>query len=453
MSNGDTSNNTSNGSPHHHHHHDAPIMKTADDAILAKVATVEAGYYQDPYVTAMSRHASGITTTPTATNRRRQIQPIIKRGTHARVCCMDRAITSFLEFHHNNTNSKAQVLVLGCGKDTSYFRHVLHNKTEQSESTTTTIGWYEVDHPSVIQAKAAIVREAPHVFGATVKKSVHGFSISPTGKKSKTATTNGSSSSRESKKQKQTLAPIIDEGDEEEDEEEGDVVMPMETEQFDAFEESTLESTTTDKSDTSTCHWIQHDLRESPPALVEKLTHTSHFDPSLPTLVLLECVLMYLPDDESRQLLQCLTQLLPHICVCAYEPILGSDNFGTVMEQHLTRAGVTSHDSGLHVVRTLDAQLDKLLACGFTRAAGCDMAAAYDSVLTPVQRRDATKAEFLDELEEWQLIMHHYCLIVAAAANNDEESGDDQNFGALLCSIGESSAMGFDPTKTVQKSK
>ena len=142
------------------------IMATADDAILAKLATVQAGYYQDPFLESFGRHAIGLGGNGSGT-RRRQVQPIIKRGTHARVCCMDRVLEAFLE----SPNDKKQVVILGCGKDTAFFRHTTCNKFSN-------IQWIEVDHASVIQTKATIIQDSPTVFHSKVEKTTLGFSIS-----------------------------------------------------------------------------------------------------------------------------------------------------------------------------------------------------------------------------------------------------------------------------------
>ena len=60
---------------------DSPVKATADDAMVAKLAATHAGYYTDPFIGAMTEHIK---------NRdNKKPQPIIKRGTHARVCVMD----------------------------------------------------------------------------------------------------------------------------------------------------------------------------------------------------------------------------------------------------------------------------------------------------------------------------------------------------------------------------
>ena len=117
------------------------IMATANNAIVAKHAAVMAGYYDDPFLEPFCRQSdnvgtmgapgevrSGSQSSSLDQHRqhqhhqypgRRQVQPIIKRGTHARVCCMDRVLSRFL----GAPNKTKQVVILGAGKDTSFFRY------------------------------------------------------------------------------------------------------------------------------------------------------------------------------------------------------------------------------------------------------------------------------------------------------------------------------------------
>ena len=381
-------------------HQDRAIIATADDAVLAKLATVKAGYYKDPYIEQLSQHASGIAEARGGGRGRsqRQVQPIIKRGTHARVCCMDRTIAAFVDYHSSSSSSShsshkketvVQVVVLGCGKDTSYFRHGRPH-----------VRWYEVDHPSVLQAKAAILQTAPDLFLSHIGKTEYGYSISTKHRHTK-----------------------------------GD--------------DDTSKSGDNTTITTNECHLVEFDLRESPQKLLDALVlQTKSFDAQAPTLFLFECVLMYMPDDASRALLQCLTQQpnLPQSYVCCYEPILGSDSFGKMMEQNLVHAGVGQLDSCLRRTRTLEAHLDKLIRCGFSHAVGCDMAQAYESVVTQAQRTQANRCEFLDELEEWLMIMRHYCFVVATTA-------PESDFAKHFCSVGSASALGFTKGKCTTKTK
>jgi O-methyltransferase involved in polyketide biosynthesis len=134
---------------------DRPVKATADDAILAKLATAQAGYYVDPFLDAFSQGLIGITDEIKGGGRRRRtIQPIIKRGTHARVCVMDRALSAFLT--ENSDSACCQVCVLGAGKDTSYFRYCNGN-IMGTERIPKNVIWYEVHHTSVLQEKANLI--------------------------------------------------------------------------------------------------------------------------------------------------------------------------------------------------------------------------------------------------------------------------------------------------------
>ena len=357
-------------------------MATADDAVLAKLATVQAGYYSDPFIEPLCLHASGIA--ESRGRRQRQVQPIIKRGTHARVCCMDRSIAAFIEYHSSNKNNSVQIVVMGSGKDTSYFRHGRSH-----------VRWYEVDHPSVLQTKASILQATPDLFQSQTQKTEYGYLISTT----------------------RSTGP------------------------------SSEDPTTCRKTE---CHLVEHDLRENPQKLLDTLIQkTGSFDAAAPTLFLFECVLMYMPDDASRSLLQCLAQsqsssTIPQAYICCYEPILGSDSFGKMMERNLVQAGVGLPDSCLRTTRTLEEQLDKLVRSGFSHAAGCDMAQAYETVMTQAQRTKANQCEFLDELEEWLMIMRHYCFVVATTV-------PDSDFAKQFLAVGPMSALGFVEGKCITK--
>jgi hypothetical protein len=131
-----------------------------------------------------------------------------------------------------------------------------------------------------------------------------------------------------------------------------------------------------------------------------------------------------------------------------YEPILGNDPFGRVMETNLARVGLATEGASLLETRDLGAQLDRCLATGWITATGCDLWMAYDSVLTAAQRQRANRAEPLDEWEEFVLIMQHYCLVVATAASAE---GDKAKAGAAIgqafVEISPTSILGFCPGK------
>lgn len=129
---------------------DRPVIATAEDALLAKQATVAAGYYVDPFLEYFAR------------NPVRMVQPIIKRGTLARVACIDRAVVSFAKLHSHHS---CQIVVLGAGLDTTYLRTVAGLLDDMPSSIP---AWFEVDHPSVVLSKAKTMTKHASLMKVTV---------------------------------------------------------------------------------------------------------------------------------------------------------------------------------------------------------------------------------------------------------------------------------------------
>jgi O-methyltransferase involved in polyketide biosynthesis len=376
---------------------DQPIMATAQDALSAKEAAVRSGYYDDPFLQALDPNYH----TQAHNNRRRQVEPLIKRGTHARVCCMDRAIATFIDLHQQlENNHTLQVIVLGAGKDTSFFRYITgrlrlnsstkEETTSQSQSPPqTNVRWYEVDHEAVISEKVAAIQNAPDIFDAQVTGQQHGCW--------------------------KLQSSNHDDNDDHDDN----------------------NNDATNGASSSCCYMISHDLRQDPQTLLDKMSRTSELDAHAPTLVVMECVQMYLPEESSRTLLQALVQHCPDACLCSYEPMLLTDPFGQVMEKNLVAAQVARPDSCLVRIRTLEQHLQRLTSNSglFAHAVGCDMWSAYNHVLTKQQRLTANQCDFLDEVEEWMLIMKHYCLVVACTHKC--------TIRTRYCEVGTDAAMGF----------
>ena len=316
---------------------DHPIIATAEDAITTKFAAIEAGYYNDRFVR------------PFAARRQshRPVQVIIKRGTFARVMCVSKMISSFLE---SVKEEEAQVIVLGAGKDTRYFQLVQGDLARERPSL---IRWAEIDHPSVLIDKLNVIKSDEQLFGVTV----------------------------------------VDDG----------------ANQLPSVRK--LKPTNADQTATSSCHLIPFDLRKDPSMLCD-LLRRSGFQSEIPTIFVSECVFMYLPKTATERLLQSMSQAFSRSCICLYEPILGSGAFGRMMQDNLTRAGVARPDTCLLRTRSIDDYASMILPY-FSRMVGCDMYSAYETILTLEQRTTANRCEFLDELEEFMLIMKVYCIAVA----------------------------------------
>ena len=389
-------------------------------------------------------------------------EPLIRRGTHARVCAMDRALTAFLSAslgggvddggEHQQQGNKTkesdacvkQVVVMGAGRDTSYLRYIDNKLIDGSnalghhyrqETRRERVRWYEVDHPGVMHKKMALLKTSPRVIMDEMQKDATGnvsYAVAVRTRKE------GIASSTTATKGQSDL----------------DTTGSMDMMDVDLRGQK-LESSLPNNGAILPYHLIGFDLRLSPLQLFETLQSALHgFDPSVPTLFLFECVLMYLPESSAISLLRGISSVCgPNAIVAIYDPVLGNDGFGRVMEQHLTRAGVAvppTVDSNdqlcLTACRTIDSHLDHLTACGFDIATGCNLLAAYDTVIGLAQRARANAVEMLDEIEEWMLIMRHYCLVVAGIT-----TGSEIDLASHLCSAGDHSPLGFLSTKSVMR--
>jgi hypothetical protein len=405
---------------------------------------------------------------------------MIRRGTHAREMAMERAIDAFLwldippsssssprgeedgeeeEGRHGPgrcSRKRRQVVILGSGRDTAYLRHRFGRKKKKEEGgddddtghENDDVRWFEVDHPSMIEQKA-------HIWLPRCVPNGHDY-VCITRKHKRDENVKGSDGD---------LSYSI-------------VISPR---------EAPLPSS-------SDYHLVGHDLRTSPESLFQKLSHPEHgYDESSPTLFVLECVLMYLPEPSVSDLLSRIaasptssTSRSSFVAVAIYDPIPGHDRFGQLMIENLKRAGVLSsgsvgrrggddkhkHDNqnpglmSLEKTRTLMDQLTRLVrTCGFDVSVGCDMVDAYDhGVILPEDRERAMRCEALDELEEFTLMMRHYCLLMGVAtsstrgasirvdednsigcesASSDCDGNCGSDVGIRLCSVGANSPMGF----------
>ncbi|KAL3816992.1 hypothetical protein ACHAXA_010112 [Cyclostephanos tholiformis] len=534
-------------------HHDAvddAVKSTADDAALAKLSCVDMGYYDDPHLRPMSVGAGGLLRgrggdgwdrgggggggggggfdgdgeidddhgprrrnprfidrrlrrNETNTHRRRGgddpsgTEPMIRRGTHARAMAVERAIDAFLSLDAPsptiNSSSpscwweqqqqqrvveegrrsrgqylrrRRQIVILGSGRDTTYLRYRFGRKKIKREGDDDGHGcddddvrWFEVDYPSMIERKARIW------LPRCVPDGHHHVCV-------------------------ETRHKRDEHGEEGSD---GDSSYSIVISPRGASSSSSL---------SSDYHLVGHDLRSSPEYLFQKLAHPENgYNESSPTLFILECVLMYLPETSARDLLSRIaasptssTSTPSFVAVAIYDPIPGHDRFGQLMIENLKRAGIADDGDGhvgdddhendnknrgllsLEGTRTLTDQLSRLVrTCGFDVAVGCDMIDAYDhGVVHAEDRERAMRCEALDELEEFTLMMRHYCLLMSVATSSirgasirlDENDsggcecastacdGDGEiDVGIRLCSMGVDSPMGFREGRCIVMTK
>ena len=129
---------------------------------------------------------------------------------------------------------------------------------------------------------------------------------------------------------------------------------------------------------------------------------------SLPTFILLECVLVYMQAEKASQLLAWAARSFPSAAVLVYDPTRPHDAFGLQMQKNLRARGCPF--LSIASVADPEAHAHRLLACGWGRAEAADMRSVYRRLLEPRARAQAERAEMLDEVEEWHLMLAHYAL-------------------------------------------
>jgi [phosphatase 2A protein]-leucine-carboxy methyltransferase len=152
------------------------------------------------------------------------------------------------------------------------------------------------------------------------------------------------------------------------------------------------------------------DLRDlastSPPSI-------PNLSSDLPTLLISECCLCYLPPQTTSSILGHFTTIIPSasLAIILYEPIRPYDSFGKTMLTNLASRGIQLQTVCRYY--SLAAQRSRLASAGFTSGQGAaDVEQIYYSQewVTEAERERVERLEWLDEVEEWKLLASHYCV-------------------------------------------
>lgn len=313
---------------------DKIIRQTDGDASTSRLSAVALGYLHDDFARSFVQGQIP------------RRYPLINRGTYVRTSAIDRLVDEFLattvdanNTHHSAT-PLAQVISLGAGSDTRFFR--LSTPHRQA------LLYHELDFVDNVHAKLSAIDSSPQL-----KHKIQESFSSP-----------------------QDIQVSTDK--------------------------------TSLLSSTYNLHAI--DLRQfaqdSPPAIPNLRT-------DLPTLLLSECCLCYVPPTTTTQILSHFTNLIPtaSLALILYEPIRPYDNFGKTMISNLGSRGIELQT--LKRYYSLAAQRERLKKAGFATGQGArDVEQIYygDEWVSPAERDRVERLEWLDEVEEWKLLARHYCV-------------------------------------------
>lgn len=136
-------------------------------------------------------------------------------------------------------------------------------------------------------------------------------------------------------------------------------------------------------------------------------------DYGLPTLIILECVIVYSKTVDTERMLQYLSKIFSKSAVVVYEQVKLSDPYGCQMMKNLEDRGCPLHGIS-KTPRELAVRLQK---AGWAASGALDMLQVWENerLIGNNEKLRATKLEGLDEFEEWNLIQRHYVLAIASA--------------------------------------
>ncbi|CAG5910799.1 leucine carboxyl methyltransferase 1 isoform 1-T1 [Menidia menidia] len=130
-------------------------------------------------------------------------------------------------------------------------------------------------------------------------------------------------------------------------------------------------------------------------------------DPELPTLLLSECVMVYMTPLQSSNLAHWAAETFHTAMFINYEQVNMGDRFGQVMIENLQRRQCTL--AGVESCQSLDSQKERFLRTGWEHADALDMITVY-SMLPQDDVARIESLEFLDERELLQQLLQHYSI-------------------------------------------
>ncbi|KAL7276544.1 carboxy methyl transferase for protein phosphatase 2A [Rhizina undulata] len=296
---------------------DKVVQQTDQDASQSRLSAVVTGYLEDKFV---------------GTFVGKEVQrryPLINRGTYVRTTAIDMLVNRFI----SSTPSKKQIISLGAGSDTRYFRLL------DDPATANSIIYHEFDFAAVTSQKIASIIKSP------------------------------------------AITSLVSDPALRIDQEAGTLYSPR-----------------------YSIH--PFDLRSLQPGCKVP----EGIDPSLPTLFISECCLIYLSPEEADNILKWITRDFSGAAgIILYEPIGGDDAFGKVMVQNLAARGIVLKT--LKRYSSLGRQKERLRVLGFSGGQeAADVDYIHDYWVSAEERERIAGLEMLDEVEEWQLLARHYCI-------------------------------------------
>lgn len=335
---------------------DLAVMSTNDDAFETKISAMDAGYFQDRFLAAMKEQYLCQTLDPTNAIRRRQ--PVMNRGTYARILVKDRIITSILSSPPVSTAAVVQFVSLGAGFDTLPFRLIeqwLQDKKTGVDRPV--LNYVEVDLSPVVTMKQRLCRS----FLCQQQQRGNFFTS--------VQYTNQSMTARDAHGSRYSL-------------------HACDLRDVDAFRAMLFSQDELGAQFNAGRHAV--------------------------TIVISELSLVYMEARDADAVIDGIARWVegPRVFV-NLEPIQGGDNFGELMDENVAARG--SALLGMRTYPSMDSQRMRFVRLGWKSVAVETMLRLWnDAVARTGQAARLRTVELLDEVEELNLLLGHYCVVVAS---------------------------------------
>ncbi|KAJ3276643.1 hypothetical protein HDV01_004176 [Terramyces sp. JEL0728] len=140
----------------------------------------------------------------------------------------------------------------------------------------------------------------------------------------------------------------------------------------------------------------------------------------VPTLVLSECVMIYLEPNISDEIITAVSESFKTAYFITFEQVLPNDAFGEQMLHNLKLRGIEL--LGISAYPTIPSQINRFEDRNYKSCVAYDMSVLYESHVPLDEKQRLAKLEIFDELEEWRLLAAHYFVLFASNIDQDLES-------------------------------
>lgn len=307
---------------------DDAVVATNDDAALCKYQAVNKGYYKDRFLEHFLSSKSKSSSVRKA--------PEINRGYYARSASIAYLVEQFIK-----SNPGGQVISLGSGYDSLYWRLKEHNFL-QADQDTTQLKYVEIDMSPVTVHKIMAIKR--HIELAKLLSSIR----------------------------------YKGEG--------------LHSDQY---------------------HLISFDLRQvGKGSLERKLVDDCGVDLTKPTMCIAECVLVYMPTQDSHSLINWLSNNFRDLTMLNYEQCNMEDRFGDIMLAHMNARHCDL--MGVAACKSLDSQTSRFESNGLVHTKAWTLSDIFNKYLAPAEKSRIEQLEFLDEKELLEQLLQHYCIVIAS---------------------------------------